>query len=75
MNLKMQKINKIAKMQGAKKDAKWCFGVLQARFGIIQNLSRLWRMDTIYEIMITCVIFHNMIMEDEKDCHFESLLM
>jgi hypothetical protein len=39
--------------EGARKDVEWCFGVLQARFGIIQNPSRLWQMDKIYEIMTT----------------------
>ncbi len=63
-----------AKMQeGARKDVEWCFGVLQARFGIIQNMSRLWQIYTIYEIMTIFVNFHNMIIEDEKDCNFESL--
>ncbi len=43
------------------------------RFGIIQNPSRLWQMDTIYDIMTACVILHNMIIEDERDYNFESL--
>ncbi len=65
---------KIAKMQeGARKDVEQCFGVLQAHFGIIQNSYKLWKMDTIYEIMTTCVIFHNMIIKDERDYNFESL--
>jgi len=59
--------------EGARKDVEWCFGVLQARFGIIQNLFRLWQTYTNYEIMTACVNFHNMIIDDEKDCNFESL--
>jgi hypothetical protein len=30
-------------------------------------------MDTIYDIMIVCVIIHNMIIKDEKDHNLESL--
>lgn len=52
--------------EGAKKDVERCFG-------IIQNPFRLWQMDIIYEIMTAYVIFHNIIIEDEKDCNFESL--
>jgi hypothetical protein len=59
--------------EGARKDVEQCFGVLQACFGIIQNMSRLWQMDTIYEIITTFVILHNMIIEDESDCNFESI--
>jgi hypothetical protein len=57
----------------ARKDVEWCFGVLQAHFGIIPNMYRLWQIYTIYEIMIVCVNFHNTIIEDEKDCNFETL--
>jgi hypothetical protein len=30
-------------------------------------------MDTIYDIMIVCMIIHNMIIEDERDHNLESL--
>ena len=57
-----------AKMQEAtRKDVERCFGVLQARWGIIQNPSRLWHLRTIQDILIACVIMHNMIIEDERD--------
>ncbi len=71
----MQKKNQnFVKMQeGARKDVECCFGVLQACFGIIQNLIRLWQIYIIYEILTASVNFHNMIIEDEKDCNFESL--
>jgi len=36
------------------------------------NMSKLWDMDTIYKIKITCVIFQDMIVEDEKDNNLES---
>ena len=50
-----------------RKDVKHCFGVLQARFSIIRNPCRQWSMDTISNIMFACFIFHNMILEDERD--------
>jgi hypothetical protein len=50
-----------------------CFGVLQAHFVIIQNSCRLWKIDTIYEVMFACVILHNMIIEDERANHLEPL--
>jgi hypothetical protein len=56
-----------------KKDVERCFEVLQARFAIIQNPYRLWKMDTIYEVMVICVILHNMIIENEKDNHLKAL--
>ncbi len=53
-----------------KKDVKSCFGVLKSCFDIIQNMSRLWQMDKIYGIMIACVIFHNMIIDNKKGPQF-----
>jgi hypothetical protein len=38
---------------------------MESQFATIQNPCKLWQMDTIYEIMIVCVIMHNMIIEDE----------
>jgi hypothetical protein len=71
---KDEKIQHFAKIQkGVKKDVERCFEVLQARFAIIQNSCRLWQMDTIYEVMVICVIIHNMIIEDEKDNHLKPL--
>ena len=43
------------------------FGVLKSRFGIIWGPSRVWNMDTIKNIMLTNIIFHSMIAEDERD--------
>ncbi len=46
---------------------------MQSHFPIIQNPCKLWQMATIYDIMITCVIPHNMIIEDERNINLESL--
>jgi len=52
---------------GARKDVERAFGVLQARFAIIRNPSRMWQMNSLAEIMYACIILHNMIVEDERD--------
>ncbi len=39
----------------------------------MQNPCRQWDVDTIANIMIACVISHNMIMEDERDHNLEAL--
>ena len=53
--------------EGARKDVERAFGVLQARFAIIRNPSRMWQMNSLAEIMYACIILHNMIVEDERD--------
>jgi hypothetical protein len=42
------------------------FGVLQSRFNIIRRPARLWKRMDMVNIMMACVILHNMIVEDEK---------
>jgi hypothetical protein len=49
-----------------RKDVERCFGVLQARFAIIRNPCRQWRMQGISDIMFACCILHNMIIDDES---------
>ena len=53
--------------EGIRKDVERAFGILQARFAIVQNPSRQWNLDVIQNIMIECVILHNMILEDKED--------
>ena len=58
-----------AKLQeAARKDVERAFGVLQSRFAIIRNPCRLWDCDTIALVWKACVVLHNMIVEDERDC-------
>jgi hypothetical protein len=45
---------------------KWAFGVLQAQFVIVRGLIRLWKLETLKDIMMACVILRNMIVEDER---------
>jgi hypothetical protein len=56
------------------KDVEHCFGVLQARFGIVQNPCKQWDFQTIINIMMTCVILHNMIIEDEQGLDLEEVV-
>jgi hypothetical protein len=55
------------------------FEVLQAQFAIICRSARMWDKATLRQIMITCVIMHNMIVEDERskdedeDVHYEGV--
>jgi hypothetical protein len=55
------------RQEGARKDVERAFGVLKQRFKIVAEPSRLWYQADISNIMQTCVILHNMIVEDEKD--------
>lgn len=56
------------------KNVENCFGVLQSNWGIIQNPSRQWNLNTIKDIPMTCVIIHNMIIEDEQDQELEPII-
>ena len=52
--------------EGVRKDVERVFGVLQARFEIPKNPVRQWYLGTIEDIMLACIILHNMIIEDEQ---------
>uniref|UniRef100_A0A0D3A6Q7 DDE Tnp4 domain-containing protein n=1 Tax=Brassica oleracea var. oleracea TaxID=109376 RepID=A0A0D3A6Q7_BRAOL len=49
-----------------RKDVERAFKVLQVRFAIVKNPSKLWDKDKIANIMRACIILHNMIVEDER---------
>jgi hypothetical protein len=49
----------------AHKDIERIFGVLQSRWAIVQGPAYGWNREHINEIMTTCIILHNMIIEDE----------
>ncbi|XP_020398640.1 uncharacterized protein [Zea mays] len=53
--------------EAARKDVERAFGVLQSRFAIVRGPARLWDEETLNNIMISCIIMHNMIIEDEKN--------
>ncbi|GJR49575.1 zinc finger, CCHC-type containing protein [Tanacetum coccineum] len=62
-----QKTIKFKRVQeSARKDIERAFGVLQGRWGIIQQPARAYHMNTIRRIMYTCMILHNMILKDQN---------
>ncbi|GJY43578.1 ALP1-like protein isoform X1 [Tanacetum coccineum] len=54
------------KQEGARKDIERAFGVLQGRWRIISQLTRAWTINKLRRVMHTCIILHNMILEDQK---------
>ncbi|KAM6575620.1 hypothetical protein CsatA_023947 [Cannabis sativa] len=55
------------KQETCRKDVERAFGVLQSRFAIIAGPARLWNKTVLHDIMTSCIIMHNMIIEDERD--------
>ena len=39
--------------------------MLQSRWAIIKGPSQLWYKEELSDIMLTCIVLHNMIVEDE----------
>ncbi|GKC60120.1 ALP1-like protein isoform X1 [Tanacetum coccineum] len=54
------------RQESARNDVERAFGVLQGRWGIIQQLARQYHVNRIRRIMYACIIRHNMILEDQK---------
>ena len=57
------------KQEVCRKDVERAFGVLQSRFAIVKGPVRFWKKNVLHDIMTTCIILHNMIIEDERDLH------
>nr|KAJ0210462.1 hypothetical protein LSAT_V11C400196580 [Lactuca sativa] len=53
--------------EAARKDVERAFGVLQSRWAIVRGLVRSWQLKNIKDIMYTCIILHNMIIENEEN--------
>lgn len=53
--------------EAARKDIERAFGILQARWHILDRPCRLWLLHDIRQVMYACIILHNMIVE-ERDC-------
>ncbi|KAL6279196.1 hypothetical protein ACE6H2_016077 [Prunus campanulata] len=60
-------INNTVYSEGYRKDVERCFGILQARWAIIRGAARMLDEEVLRSIMMTCIILHNMIVEDEYD--------
>ncbi|GKC70033.1 ALP1-like protein [Tanacetum coccineum] len=54
------------KQEGARKDIERTFGVLQGRWRIISQPACAWTINKLRRVMHTCIILHNMILEDQK---------
>ncbi|CAL8107891.1 unnamed protein product [Prunus armeniaca] len=59
--------------EGYRKDVERCFGILQARWAIIRGAARMFDEEVLRSIMMTCIILHNMIVEDEYDYEAEEV--
>ncbi|CAM8929538.1 unnamed protein product [Rhodiola kirilowii] len=55
--------------ESQRKDVERAFGVLQSRFAIVRGPARFWDKGDLGKIMRTCIIIHNMIVEDERDTY------
>ncbi|XP_008220353.1 PREDICTED: uncharacterized protein LOC103320449 [Prunus mume] len=59
--------------EGYRKDVERCFSILQARWAIIRGAARMFDDEVLRSIMMTCIILHNMIVEDEYDYEAEEV--
>ncbi|XP_070675721.1 uncharacterized protein [Malus domestica] len=58
--------------QGAyRKDVERVFGILQARWKIIKEPAKGWSRENLDSIIMSCIILHNMIVEDERDGYID----
>ncbi|XP_020415583.1 uncharacterized protein LOC109948082 [Prunus persica] len=55
------------KQEAYRKDVERAFGILQAQWAIVRGPARMWRKEQLHSIMMTSIILHNMIVEDEYE--------
>ncbi|XP_021985069.1 protein ALP1-like [Helianthus annuus] len=53
------------KQESARKDIERAFGVLRKRWHVINYPARYWTKEKMHDVTYTCIILHNMILEDE----------
>ncbi|XP_070672024.1 uncharacterized protein [Malus domestica] len=53
------------------KDVERAFGILQARWKIISKPARVWSRENLDSIMMSCIILHNMIVQDDRDGYID----
>ncbi|GAA0165063.1 hypothetical protein LIER_20559 [Lithospermum erythrorhizon] len=58
--------------ESLRKDVELAFGILQSRFSIVRCPARYFNKDDLKEIMMACIIMHNMIVENERDMDQEA---
>ncbi|GJU65941.1 ALP1-like protein isoform X1 [Tanacetum coccineum] len=56
---------KKGRQESSRKDVECAFSVLQGRWGIIQQPARQYHVNMIHRIMYSCILMHNMILEDQ----------
>ncbi|CAL8161278.1 unnamed protein product [Prunus armeniaca] len=56
-----------AYQEGYRKYVEMCFGIFQVRWAIIRGAARQFDEEVLRSIMMTSIILHNMILEDEYD--------
>ena len=67
-NPQLEKEKSFAAFQeGYRKYVERCFGILQAHRAIIRGDARMFDEDVLRSIMMTCIILHNMIVEDKYE--------
>ncbi|XP_026459212.1 uncharacterized protein LOC113359855 [Papaver somniferum] len=54
------------RQEAVRKDVERAFGVLQSRWRIVKGPARNWKAKDLGKIMKTCIILHNMIIENEE---------
>ncbi|XP_073025254.1 uncharacterized protein [Primulina eburnea] len=54
------------RQESARKDFEWVFGVLQSRWTIVRGPARYWYKKKLKQIMLVCIVLHNMIVEYER---------
>eukprot|EP00171_Calliarthron_tuberculosum_P007479 IDg7479t1 len=52
--------------ESRRKDSERAFGVLQGKFHIVSRPSRFWYKDDMHAVMNTCVILHNMMVNERE---------
>jgi hypothetical protein len=52
--------------EGARKDIERAFGVLKRRWCVLKRPARLYDRGQLENVVLACIILHNMIVEDEK---------
>jgi Plant transposon protein len=62
----------LGRQEALQKDIERAFGVLQQKFQVLRNVIETWFLSEIKEIVETCIMLHNMMVEsricnDEKE--------
>jgi hypothetical protein len=59
------------KQASVRKDVEYAFNLLKKRFNILAIPDRSYSQRTLNLIIRVCIILHNMIIDDERDCGYD----